>query len=69
MAEETPSIAPEIEETPVTIVEEAVAESVAAEKTEEPQRRRRARQQSQKENQEGLQAAKTDSQQSPVRSE
>ena len=36
MAESTPLIAPEIEETPVTIEEEAVAESVSAEKTEEP---------------------------------
>ena len=36
MVEETPLIAPEIEETPVTIEEEAVAESVSAEKTEEP---------------------------------
>jgi hypothetical protein len=36
MAESTPLIAPEIAETPVTIEEEAVAESVSAEKTEEP---------------------------------
>ncbi len=36
MVEETPSIAPVIEETHVTIEEEDVAESVSAEKTEKP---------------------------------
>ena len=36
MAEETPLIAPEIEETPVTIEEEVVLESVPAEEAEEP---------------------------------
>ena len=41
MAEETPLIAPEIEETPATIEEEAVPESLPAEKAE-----REARQQS-----------------------
>ena len=35
MADSTPLIAPEIEETPVTIEEEAVAESVSAEEAEE----------------------------------
>ena len=35
MAEETPLIAPEIEETPVTIDEEVVSEGLAAEKEEE----------------------------------
>ena len=35
MAESTPLIAPEIEETTVTIEEEAVAESVPAEEAEE----------------------------------